>query len=408
MEDNKLSKQYSSAFENIIADAYDYELSYDVIARFIYSVCEAIDSVVSIPVFSGYSDNVSDSRFEVYDYNDEEFARAKREERERRLALYQKQYTDILNFIKLQRFPFSVDYVMRNVSGANRNVFRDVASNEDKLLNFYKEYMWFDNLKIGRAEIRYIRNIIERIIGDRETHHISEVYDQMLISNQDFLRDNMISSAHRLFSIVRYICNDFVSFERPYFAKKGSRILNAQERIERFVYGKKQIKVKQILEYAENNYMQIANIIELINSLNDTHLFSDKFTLIKYSDYGINRSIAQQLEAVIREEVEAKKCIGICELTSYNRFPEISIPWNEWLVYSVLLRWGSHYVVTTAGNTYKVAIPVVSLKNYATNKRLEEIAECCKGKTLGSAVDVTNVDDIFEDVLDDILDDLEF
>lgn len=46
--------------------------------------------------------------------------------------------------------------------------------------------------------------------------------------------------------------------------------------------------------------------------------------------------------------------------------------------------------------------------NYATNKRLEEIAECCKGKTLGSAVDVTNVDDIFEDVLDDILDDLEF
>ena len=408
IEENELSKQFSVALENIIQDAYECELSYEGVVNFIYSVCKAIEPASSAQVRDVYSAAPELMPYiEPEDYNYEDVKQAKKEERERRRVLYRKQYDKILAIIKEQKLPFSADYMMGKVSGANRNVFRDVVSNEEKVLNFYREYIWYDNLHVGVVECKHIRYIVRQIIVDRETHHISELYDQMQISDRDFLRDKMVTSPHRLFSIVQYICKDFAVFDRPYFAKKGARILNAKERIEKYVYGKKEVKVRQVLDYAQKNYMQIPNIIELLNGLNGTHLFSDKYTLIQYYSAGISYRVASILEELIREEVEMKRCIGICELTSYNQFPKISIPWNEWLVYSILLKWGSKFTVTTAGSTYKVAVPVIALKGHVTSEQLEKIAVRCKNKSLGSAMDISNVDAVLEDVLDDILDELE-
>ena len=52
----------------------------------------------------------------------------------------------------------------------------------------------------------------------------------------------------------------------------------------------------------------------------------------------------------------------IRELTCWASFPIINVPWTEWLVYSVLNKWGTQVSVAPSSNQFRFSIPLVAPK----------------------------------------------
>ena len=73
------------------------------------------------------------------------------------------------------------------------------------------------------------------------------------------------------------------------------------------------------MEYANSNYMQIGNILQMLNDLNDTHVFKDKLTLVSLRDYKLAYTLGRKVENVFFEEVEDQGALAIGELTGSKK-----------------------------------------------------------------------------------------
>ena len=407
MEYIGISKHLCNEFENIISELYYEENLDDSIIAFVERLCmEASGNMEYVS-----STGVERYRIKTYDSEDTitgELHDVRREQREEKRRTYERNYNRVLEYIKAQKIPVEKTKILKSLPGINHNILRDVVVHESKVLNYYRTYIWYDNLNITSQDENIVSGYVESIVDDYDTHHITELYEELNFRYSDFLRRNMINTPHRLFSVVQVMCKDIISSERPYIASKGVKILNAKERIERYIRNRKDVSVKELLEYASSNYMQVGNTLQMLNELNSTHIFKDKLTLISVRDYRLSYTIARKIENVFFEEVEDNGAMAICELTGSKKLPDISLEWNEWLIYSLLLKWGSRLGVTTSGNNFREAIPVIYIGTAPDEEQLENIGNRAKGKTLGSSVDISDVDSVLDDVLDDILDDLEF
>lgn len=164
----------------------------------------------------------------------------------------------------------------------------------------------------------------------------------------------------------------------------------------------KNIEVREVLDYAKNNYMQIPSIIDVMNDLNKTHLLGSKYKLISISSSSIDRAVAKRIEDTIYLEIETERIKGIPAICCANEFPDIEIEWNEWLVYSILKKWSRRLHVCTTSNRYTEAIPVVYRGNKPEEDELEDIAIICKNRHLQVADNMDNIDELMEDMFDDI------
>lgn len=416
--DRRLERKFENLIEGLYADSdmnlEDYE---DEIEEFLMSVCEKVH-----PHYFNETEVSSDdmdfrevckkldaekNRFIQEEVVQQELISDKEEKRREKIKEYQRQYELVLDYVRRQRLPFTNQQIVKSVMGTTKSVVQDVFVREDKILNFYKEYMWYDNLNISVEDETYIERKVLIMISDYDTHHISELFDMIHFENDSLLNRYMLTTPHRLFSVVKYICRDFISTDRPYVARYGVKIRNAQERLFAYVSDKKTLSVRNLIEYADENYMQIGNIIQTINGLNGTHLLLDKHNMFKLNSYGVTYATAKEVENIIFSEVKEKHAMGICELTCYSKLPNVDIQWNEWLLYSILNKWSSKLYVDTVGINYKSAIPIVSLDAFLFESEKERIESRCRGMALGASLDISDVDAVLEDALEDILADLE-
>ena len=409
-------------FENIVEEIYevvdcvltDYE---EEISDFLISVCKSVYphyqyefdaslDYIDLNEICKWAD-VAKYRDRAEDNFQKDIITEKEEKKRERAKEYKRQYELALAYVQIQRVPFTNRDVLQNVPTLTKSVVQDVFVREEKILNFYKKYIWYDNLNISSKDEMYICQKVQDIVSDFDSHHISELYDIIQYENPELLNKYMLTTPHRLFSVVKYICRKLISTDRPYIARYGVKVKNAQERLNMYIRDKDLLSVRSLIEYAEENYMQIGNIIHTINGLNGTHLMLDKHNLFKIKTNRISADVAKKVENIIFSEVNERHAIGICELTCSSRLPDVGIKWNEWLIYSILKKWSTRLFVDTVGTNYKNAIPIISVDSYVFDSEKEKIEARCSGMTLGSVLDITDVDAVLEDALEDILEDLE-
>ena len=124
-------------------------------------------------------------------------------------------------------------------------------------------------------------------------------------------------------------------------------------------------------------YIKVNSILDLIVSLNDKVILKDRETLIPIESTGIDNQAATQVCNLIREELNSTPCLAIRDLSCIPYFPRINIPWDEWLIYSVIRKWAEGICVHTTSSHFRRSIPVVALPAAATEEKIAEIAARC-------------------------------
>ena len=121
-------------------------------------------------------------------------------------------------------------------------------------------------------------------------------------------------------------------------------------------------------------------------------------TLLTIEETGITEEIASMVEDILSEHVLETTPIRMLECGSY--LPEIKVPWSDWLVYSVLRKWGKKFDVATTSPSFRMATPLVAPKGEMNAERFSTLP-AVKLFVFEKCDNLDDIDDLLKDVFDD-------
>ena len=117
----------------------------------------------------------------------------------------------------------------------------------------------------------------------------------------------------------------------------------------------------------------------------------------------IHSSDTLQVEGVIADSIS--ETTPIKNLTIWADLPAIKVPWTEWLIYSIIFKWGSKLIAATSSNQFRLSVPLIApIDNYDPSA----FKDMDKGDDLVAFVadDLSDMDSLLEGIMgDDFLDD---
>ena len=128
----------------------------------------------------------------------------------------------------------------------------------------------------------------------------------------------------------------------------------------------------------------------------------DRNTIATIEHIGVNDRIAKEVISILHSEITETTLIT--DLECIYRLPKINVPWTEWLVYSVVNKWGDSVVAGTTSNQFKLSAPVVAHQGMLDVQKYEGISV----DTATSIMQVDDLDDIDSLISDIILDEIDW
>ncbi len=301
-------------------------------------------------------------------------------------------YDSVIKYIQKSKLPVSTQQIQSAFPGITPIVM-SLATDHPDIIKLYGEFLHRKNLPLKAGDEEFLLNLLHTELNDQKEHHSKDLFEIAQNKRLDILNHLGIFSSYNFFSLLECLFGEEFQFERPYIANNGVEIGRATERIQAMIEDSDEILISEIRDFAVANHLPFFNYFDFINSQNKTHLMKNKNTLIRIEKTGIDDSIARNIESEIFDEAVITMLIR--ELTCVPIFPRINVPWNEWLIYSVLKKWSTLLEVSTTNVKYKDAIPVVARKNKLSLDSIntDNIEDDDVSFT---SVDVDNIDELLE------------
>lgn len=304
-------------------------------------------------------------------------------------------YMDIVKFIKKSSYPLSRAEISKEFPGVS-DIVISIALKDPDIINFFGAYLHSSNLKITLPEKNYLSNVLIRALADGSAHHGKDIYEIVIKEQPDLLQRHGLYSAFSLFSVLAYLFEDHYEFDRPYLASQGVTIDKAGDRLKEMVLDADEIAIADISSYAKEIRYTIYSLLDFVSSFSDTHLMRNYEVLTTISLLGVNAKIAKTVENLISEEIVGPTPITHLQCT--YRLPMINVPWNEWLIYSVLKKWSTTLDTGTSSPQYRSAVPIVGPKGSITKEALDSFSGL-QQDTFLQPDNLDNIDDLIADVI---------
>ena len=306
-------------------------------------------------------------------------------------------YSEVVSFIKKSDFPVSKQEIQKAFPGITEIVI-NFSVDDPNVLNYFGEYLHASKLRINPEEKIYLQKNLKKLLADGNIHHSRDIYDIISSENPEVLTRNAALYPFSAYSILEFLFRDEFQFMRPYIAKNGTEISRTAERLHDYIYTKDEITVSQIGEFARDNHFQIQSLLEYANSCNDEYLLVNDDLLMRINLTSVNEVVAEEVDNIIANEICETEIIG--NLNIWQKLPNIRIPWTDWLVYSIITKWGKRTVAGTSSNQFRLSVPIVApVDNFDANKFAG--VEKLQVSHYFEADNLDNIDALLEDIIDD-------
>lgn len=306
-------------------------------------------------------------------------------------------YSEVVAFIKKSDFPVSKQEIQKAFPGITEIVI-NFSVDDPNVLNYFGEYLHATKLRINPEEKIYLHKTLKKLVADGNIHHSRDVYDIISRENPEVLTRNAALYPFSAYSILEFLFRDEFQFMRPYIAKNGTEISRTAERLHDFIYTKDEITVSQIGDFARDNHFQIQSLLEYVNSCNDEYLLVNDDLLMRICLTGVDEMIAEQVDNIIANEISETEIIS--DLNIWQNLPSIKIPWNDWLIYSIITKWGKRTVAGTSSNQFRLSVPIVAPVDKFDADKFAGV-EKSPSSNYFEADNLDNIDALLEDIIDD-------
>jgi len=305
-------------------------------------------------------------------------------------------YSSVVNFIKKSEYPVQKQQIQNAFPGITEIVIV-LSVNDPDVLNYFGSYLHASRLVISDEEKDSLYRILAGIVSDHEAHHGTKVYEFIQRQMPVIFSRNAAMHPFSTFSILEYLFQDYFQFSRPYIAEKGVEIGRPGERLHNLIYSGDEFSISDIKKFCKEHQFQIQSLLEYVNSCNDRFLLRDVYTMVSIERTGITESVAREAENVITQEVSGTQPIS--QLTCWHHLPKIAVPWTDWLIYSVLNKWGSKLSVATSSNQLRTAVPMVAPRGEINSDAFKDIALDLPSQS-AKIDDLDNIDDLIADLIE--------
>lgn len=266
-------------------------------------------------------------------------------------------YSSITDFIEASVYPISKRELQNKFPGITEVVI-NFAISDPEILNFFGLYIHGKYLNISAEEKVQLSAMMEHMLSDGKAHHIKELFDEINREMPSVLSRNFATVSFSAYSLIEYVFRDRYQYSRPYIAHVGIDIGRPAECLHELIYDSEEFALADIQEYCKDNHYQIQSILNYVNACNDKYLFADKTTMISIEKTGITSEVALFIQDEICKEIDGT--VPIAKLNCITSFPRIRIPWTEWLIYSVVLKWSTLLEVAPSSNQFRQSKALVS------------------------------------------------
>lgn len=306
-------------------------------------------------------------------------------------------YSSIIKYIQKYDYPLSKDQLKNQFPGITEIVFT-IALDDAEIINLFGKYLHSSYVRVDYSEKQYLRELIDCILSDNEAHHIKDIYEIITREKPEIFTRNSAMFPFGAFSILEFLFKNEFQFLRPYIAKNDVEIDRPSERLHDLIYSRDEFTVSEISEFVRYNHFQINSLLEYVNGCNDEFLLVDDNTMMKIDKIGIDEAIANQVEDIISKSISETTLVK--SLTIWSELPTIKVSWTEWLVYSVIIKWGKSLVAATSSNQFRLSVPLVAPIGKYDPYAFKDID---KGEGTASFIvdDLSNMDALLEEIMDD-------
>lgn len=309
-------------------------------------------------------------------------------------------YIEIIKYIKRFSHPITKEDIQKAFPGITEIVI-SFATSDINIINLYGKYIHASKLNITDSDKKYFETVLAEFITNGKVKHYKDIYDYIDHDDPDLLHKLFVNFPTSLFSILEYFFSDRYQFKRPFIAQIGIEIDAPDEQLKDLILNNEKIAISDITAFAKENRYIIYSILEYLNSFNASHLLMDMNTLATIDHIGITDTIANDVISILQDEV-VEACL-ITSLECVYRLPKINVPWTEWLIYSVVNKWGNALEVNTTSNQFKLSVPLISPQGKMNTQKFEGIAVDTTASIL-QVDDLDNIDDLIADYIEFDLD----
>ena len=304
-------------------------------------------------------------------------------------------YNEVVKFIKNSKYIVSKTQIEKAFPGIP-NVVLNCSIRDPNVLNFFGEYLYGSNLNLTNKDQEYLKKIVFKFLSEKNMCHRQDVFVFINRDNPELLKKASITMAFRLFSVLEYLFKESFQFAQPYIARIGIKINRYDEHLDEMITVSNKITISEIVEFAKKHYIQINNIFDFVEKHNDTHLLIDKKNIASINYIGIDKNEAFKIENTILNEISEP--VSIANLKCIYKFENLNVPWTEWLIYSILNKWGSKIEIGMTVNQLKNAIPFVSPIGMINNENINKL----KKIEVSPFLPPDNLDNIDELIAEDL------
>lgn len=304
-----------------------------------------------------------------------------------------------LQYIRNSTKPVQRATLMAEIKHCTSAVIAYTCKHYD-ILNYHSAYFCGSHILLTQGEKEHFKASIESVLGDCEIHHIDELYTKVRDKERVVLNKAFVSSSFQMMSLIRYLFRREYNYSRPFISAKSIHIPTIPERVIRFINKRNEIPISELVEFFRIKKIEIPRLLSLLDTINECVLIKDHSTLVATNSLGLTPHTLEEIEEIITEELEEANYKAVRDLLCFPQLPHISIPWTEWLLYSVVRRSLPAIHTYTTSPQFRHGIPVLSLSEEITDDEMAEVAERHKGSI---STTVTADTDYFEDEIDDDL-----
>lgn len=309
--------------------------------------------------------------------------------------------SEIIRFVKKYKTPVDKRVVYDNFPGVSEIVFA-FSLGDPSIINLFGKYIHKDNVVLHDYDHNYLLETLEHFVSDGKTHHCKELFEYINKDQPSLLKRYYVLYNFGLFSLLECFFGEEYNFERPYISRSDVSIERGNEQLLDFIYKHDCLLISSITDMSRKLHISIYSILEYINNINDAYLMVNIDSIATYDYIGIDEIIAQKVEDLIVSDL-GNQPVYVNELQSIHMLPKINVDWNEWLVYSVLKRWGTKTVVGTVlqqdniFHQYRYSLPVVkSIEcnvDFETMKKQQDSQQA-----IFKVDDLDNIDELLMDI----------
>lgn len=303
-------------------------------------------------------------------------------------------YSAIIRYIKNSLAPVSKAEIFEAFQGLTEIVL-NFAVNDSEVLNYFGTYIHVDNVKLYEEDYSYVKEVTDKLLSKNDVLHSKDFFEFIKADNSEFIERTGAIYPYRLFSLLEYMLSQDYQFARPYIAKADIMIDRPMERFHELLEQQDITEIQELLNLASECRFQMTGMLDFLNMFSDTHFILDKEHLVKISATGIDEIVARSIESLILNEITGTRVIS--QLKCREKFPEVQVGWEEWLIFSVISKWSDSLEVGLTTRTFKDAVALVAPAGKMNPDEFSDVLATMKYK----ADNLDNIDDLIADNIEE-------